>query len=827
MAKSKLYSRYYISLKISLIYLVISATYIVFSDHIITSIFEKNLSVEHLTTIQTYKGLGFVFITSVFLFVLIQREIKAKRIYIRELENQKDSLLGLAEENEMVKKRLQDRNIYIETILKNLPLGLAVNKIDDGKTIFMNNKFTKIYGWPENYLDTQTSFFNHVYPDENYRRTIKKQILEDIESGDTKRMRWEGIEITTRSREKRLVNAQNIPVYKQNLMISLVQDVTRQKRTEKRIIESEKRFRAIFENSLTALLVTNDTGDYLSVNEAAIEMFGYPREEFLSMNVRDLKVFPDNLEQKYKKYIKKGLEKGELDFQTKTGEARTGLYHAVRVSENFNFSAIMDITDLKKHERELRRSELLLNETGQLSKVGGWDLDLKTMTPYFTSETYRIYEIEEEKPPRVEDGINFYAPEAREKVQQVFNQAIENHTSYDIEVPFITAKGRRIWVRTIGQVEVVDGKAVRLYGAIQDITVQKESALELQRSEEKYRLLAENTTDVISLLDGEGRFIYVSPSVKNVSGYEPAELLGKKSYIFFHPDDVQLVTADSYWDRLESGNSITLIYRFKSKHGSYGWFESTRQPVLNDKKELIKIVSISRDITGRVEQELEIENYHRTLKKLTTELSLVEEKQRKEIAVNIHDHLSQLLVVSMMKLTDIKEAISGADTQTELATVMNYISEALENTRKITYDLSPPILYELGLIEAMHWLTEKIQNEHHLKTEFKTDLNEIELPESKLILIFRIIQELVNNTVKHAMADFLKIEINEAESLLTVLVSDNGVGFNVKSLTNAKIGKGRFGLFAIRERVQILDGKISIHSENGKGTEVEFCVPTE
>lgn len=820
-------SKYYFSAKISLIYLIVSSFYIIFSDHIITLTFNKALSVETLTTIETYKGLTFVFVTSVILFVLIQREINAKRKSIHELELQKQHLIQLSAENDIVKKRLQERNIYIETILNYLPIGLAVNKIHEGDTIYMNKNFTEIYGWSEMELDNPDTFFKNVYPDEGYRKTIKERVFEDIKSNDPKRMRWEGIEITTSSGKKKFINAQNIPVNDQNLMISIVQDVTKQKRTEEKIRESEKKFRAIFDNSLTAIFIADDKGDYISVNDAAVDLFGYTKEEFLNMNVGNLTTPSGDIKKKYQEYLEIGYEIGEMDFIIKTGEHRTGLYHAIRVSENFNLSVMMDITGLKNREYELERSELFLNETGQLSKVGGWDLDLKTMTPYFSKETYRIYEIPEGNPPKVEDGINFYAPEAREMVREKVQLAIENHSSYDIEVPFITAKGKRIWVRTIGQVQVDNGKAVRLYGAIQDITVQKESTLQLQESEEKFKLLAENTTDTISLLDPDGRFLYVSPSVKNISGYEPEEVLGKKSYIYFHPDDIKLVTSDDYWNKLKAGQSILLIYRFKSKAGKYGWFESNRQPILNDKNELVKIVSISREITERIEQEKVIENYNKSLKELTTEISLIEEKQRKEIAANIHDHLSQLLVISRIKLTDLMNEISNPNSEEELKSVVKYISEALENTRKITYDLSPPVLYELGLIEALYWLAEKTEKEHDVKTLFTTDLIEIELSEPKLILIFRVLQELVNNIVKHAQAKRLEIEMKVVNELLEIIVSDDGKGFNTNASPKVKIGGGGFGLFAVKERIQNLNGRISIHSEKNKGTTVKIDIPLE
>ena len=333
----------------------------------------------------------------------------------------------------------------------------------------------------------------------------------------------------------------------------------------------------------------------------------------------------------------------------------------------------------------------------------------------------------------------------REMVRQKVKQAIEKHSSYDIEVPFITAKGKKIWVRTIGQIQVVDGKAVRLYGAIQNITEYKEAALKLQNSEERYKLLAENTNDLITLNDKHLNYLYVSPSIKILRGYEPDELVGKNLVDNIHPEDTSVVTSASFMNKLESGLSNLVIYRFKLNNGNYRWFESNFQPVMDDKNELVKIVKISRDISERIEREQAIENYQKSLKNLTIKISLIEEKQRKEIAANIHDHLSQLLVISKMKLTDIQKDTSNPKILDELKAVIKYISEALENTRKITYDLSPPILYELGLIETMHWLAEKTEKEHHIKTTFTSDVNELQISESKLILIFRMIQELVNN----------------------------------------------------------------------------------
>ncbi len=151
---------------------------------------------------------------------------------------------------------------------------------------------------------------------------------------------------------------------------------------------------------------------------------------------------------------------------------------------------------LNKVEDKLHKQSQLLNETGQMAKVGGWSLDLKTMQPYFTDETYRIYGLSEKIPPSVEEGIKFYAPEARPMVEKALKEAIENHKSYDIEAPFISAKGEKLWVRTIGKVNLLNGKAVELIGTLQDITKRKLAEDELRNANLK---LTQDEKNLLSL----------------------------------------------------------------------------------------------------------------------------------------------------------------------------------------------------------------------------------------------------------------------------------------------------------------------------------------
>jgi PAS domain S-box-containing protein len=130
---------------------------------------------------------------------------------------------------------LENRNRYIQSILDNLPIGVAVNAIHDGAVEYINDKFSEIYGWPKEDLTEVSRFFELVYPDPDYRHDIQMRIMQDIESGDPSRMSWDNIEITTKKREKRVISAVNIPILDQNVMVSTVQDITARVHAEREI----------------------------------------------------------------------------------------------------------------------------------------------------------------------------------------------------------------------------------------------------------------------------------------------------------------------------------------------------------------------------------------------------------------------------------------------------------------------------------------------------------------------------------------------------------------------------------------------------------------
>ena len=195
-----------------------------------------------------------------------------------------ESHRAMAEEIEVrraAEQLLADRNIFIETILDNLPIGLAVNYIDEGRATYMNRRFTEIYGWPQEVLVDIPSVFEHVYPDPEYRRELMNQVLADLDSEDPERMQWENLRITRQDGSEASVSAKNIPIYDQNFMISTVQDTTER-------VATSALYRNILESANEGVLLVDPKGRIVETNRAYCDITGFSRDELITMTISDI-----------------------------------------------------------------------------------------------------------------------------------------------------------------------------------------------------------------------------------------------------------------------------------------------------------------------------------------------------------------------------------------------------------------------------------------------------------------------------------------------------------------------------------------------------------
>ncbi|MCK5057620.1 MAG: PAS domain S-box protein, partial [Candidatus Aminicenantes bacterium] len=186
-----------------------------------------------------------------------------------------------------------------------------------------------------------------------------------------------------------------------------------------------------------------------------------------------------------------------------------------------------DITESKKAEEALRKSEALLTETGRMAKVGGWEVDTKTFEVSWTEEIYRIHEVPLGHKPLLQEVINYFHPDDRPKLETAIQKALEHGEPYDMEIRFITAKGKHLWTHAICKPIIVDGKTVKLTGTFQDITERKKTEEALRESESRLNIIFESAPDAYYLNDFEGIFIDGNMAAEELLGYSKEELIGK------------------------------------------------------------------------------------------------------------------------------------------------------------------------------------------------------------------------------------------------------------------------------------------------------------
>ncbi|WP_373991541.1 PAS domain S-box protein [Duganella sp. BuS-21] len=189
---------------------------------------------------------------------------------------------------------------------------------------------------------------------------------------------------------------------------------------------------------------------------------------------------------------------------------------------------------------ELQRTKTLLERTGAMAGVGGWEVDLVANTIFWSDETCRIHGVQPGYAPHMSEAIEFYAPQVRPVMEAAVAQAIATGQRWDLELPFVQKDGTEIWVRSLGVAEFEQGKPVRLVGAFQDITERRLAEAALVISESQFRGSFDAASHGIALVSVHGNFLQVNQSLCKLFGYSEAELLVTDFQTITHPDDLAL-----------------------------------------------------------------------------------------------------------------------------------------------------------------------------------------------------------------------------------------------------------------------------------------------
>lgn len=256
-------------------------------------------------------------------------------------------------------------------------------------------------------------------------------------------------------------------------------------------------------------------------------------------------------------------------------------------------------------EKKLLASEAFLDRSGRAAGVGGWEVDLATSEIKWSDETCRIHEVAVGHRPTMQEALEYYAPEARVVIESALAKGISDGRDWDIELPFITAKGRHIWVRSVGNVEFEDGEAVRIVGAFQDVTLRRRVVTALEASDRRFRKLFQYSLGLICTHDTAGILLSVNPAAARSLGYSIADLLGRSLSDFMRPE--KHAGFNGYLERIATIGADSGVLELIGQDGSVRVWQYHN--VLDDEGEEPYVLGHAQDTTQQQQHQRKLEEW--------------------------------------------------------------------------------------------------------------------------------------------------------------------------------------------------------------------------
>lgn len=352
--------------------------------------------------------------------------------------------------------------------------------------------------------------------------------------------------------------------------------------------------------------------------------------------------------------------------------------------------------------------------------------------------------------------------------------------------------------------------------------------LGLLESEAKYRIVADNTYDWEWWMDPAGRFVYVSPSCQRVTGYLREEYIQDPDLLLriIHPEDK--VPFEEHLQSIEERNASGEIeFRILRRDGSLRWIAHACQPVFDQQGCFLGRRGSNRDITDRKSAEEALQESEKQLQQLSSRILTAQESERSRISRELHDELGGALALVKLRFSLIERGLreDQAVLIAQCRQMAQYVDEIIESVHRLSRDLSPAILEDIGLTSALKWLVNHFADNYNITAQCTIEDIDHLFQKSERIMIFRILQEALTNIGKHAGAASVRIEVRTEKDMLFLSVEDNGRGFDTDGNAGKVFSERGLGLATMQQRSEILGGAFEIRSEAGQGTRIAVRIP--
>ena len=695
-----------------------------------------------------------------------------------------------------------------------------------------NNFFTS--RWPTffgfNPSKTEHPFdekINCVLPDS---KKDYEKALQDLENSGTAKVRYQIRNLLSNRRLwlEEEVKKKYDPYIDDEVIIGKIIDVTQNEMYKAAVEETENRFKNITESMPVMLWVSDMNNKVIYSNQGTKDFFGRGLEEFKDSKEFEAIMHPDYLNSKNRhwyEYVENQQPiSQEFLIKNKEGQYRFLQERAMpRYMAGGEFigyiGAFFDLTNEYEYnlqlEKDKKQFELISLNSNDVVVI----TDKAGNISYISPSVTRVldYTVEEVLHQNLYRYMCF---ECGENLQlKLSGNPFEQEELVTFSFRFFRKEGKEIWSEGV-VTPVKQSNNQELIWHIRDINQQHLSMEALKRSEEKYRTIFQNMSLGILQVDAEEKIIFVNEAMETITGYTADEMLGQfANELLLKKPEHQQKLLDVIEERKKGVSGIYEI-GISNKKGEERLIVVSGVPQLDEAGNFQGSTGINWDVTEirKIEQRLQEERINREKEVFEATLQ-AEEEQRAIIGRDLHDGVGQMLAYMTLYINMIKA--KGNYTLHEIGELEKSVKHTLEQVRTLSRTLTPPAIRDLGLRDAVIELV----NSYGIleKPVFNLKVYRQELDASvtmdKKHVIYRVIQELLNNAFKYADANTIQLELNVEADVFKLQYADDGKGFDTK-----KIKKG-VGLDSIRSRIRFHKGDIAIQTAPGRGVKIHFKIP--
>lgn len=617
---------------------------------------------------------------------------------------------------------------------------------------------------------------------------------------------------------------------------------------------NEQMFRELSEMAPVGIFHTDARGRVIYLNPESARIFGRPHDELLGDDwVHG--VHPDDADEVVARWQRISGAGEMFDHTYRVRRADGAVAHvrvraqAVRLPDGSSggyVGTVIDVSIPVRDRERLRASNEFLARAEQIAGVGAWRVDLVTREVEWTGQTRRIFGLPPDYEPRGDEYLRFFGPQAQETIRETARACLQSGSAWDVKVPMRNAQGGQRWVRSIGHVEMRDGHAVAMVGALQDVTDSERSRAALEQSQERLHRAIEASGLALWDLDVPGEAVYLSEHWSVMLGGEPRETRCTAQALLELVPMEDLPAIQAGLEPVLDGRSPNYVveHRIRRNDGSFLWIRSEGRVADRDGRGApLRMVGTNRDITASKQAE-------RDLREARDAADAANRAKSQFLATMSHEIRTPLNGIIGVTRLLLDEALTP-----EVRRHTDLIDRSAHSLLALVNDILDVSKIEAGQMEIervpfdLHELVDDLVNLYRLRATEKSLLFRVRVApgvprhvEADPTRLRQVLVNLLGNALKFTSSGWIGLDVRgsreDAAHVLEFVVTDTGVGIpgevqpqlftrfmQADSSTSRKYGGSGLGLSIVRQLVDLMGGTVSVASAPGKGSRFTVTLP--